>query len=232
MQYREASMTGDVDKVNQVYASYDALEKEWKAADSSYIAENPTSHVAVYLLRKTFYEMDAAQLEQALSVFDESVHNSSYYQFMSDKLKAMKRVAIGEPYVDFSLPTPDGNMLELSSLIGENVLMIDFWASWCRPCRMANPEVVSIYNAYKDKGFDIIGVSLDRDRNAWLQAIEDDGLVWHHVSDLKYWESEGAAMYAVTAIPHTVIIDKKGMIRAKNMHGPALVSTIEQLLNE
>ncbi|MFZ5941505.1 MAG: thioredoxin-like domain-containing protein [Bacteroidota bacterium] len=230
--YKMAYMSGDAEMVNRIFASYDSLEMKMKESDSIYIASHPTSHVSVYLLRKSFYELDAEQLEKALSAFDESVHNSSYFQYMDEKLKAMKRVAIGEPYVDFSLPTPEGTPLELSSLIGENVLMIDFWASWCQPCRIANPEVVALYNVYKDKGFDILGVSLDRSRDAWLKAIADDGLVWHHVSDLKYWECEGAALYAVTAIPHTVIIDRKGVIRAKNLHGPALEAMIQQLINE
>jgi len=230
--YQEANMKGDSEAISRIYAAYDSIEAKWKQADSLYIVENTSSHVAVYLLMRSFFEMDAEQLEKALSIYDESVHNSRYYQFMDEKLKAMKRVAIGEPYVDFTLPAPDSTMLELSSLIGENVLMIDFWASWCRPCRMANPEVVGIYNAYRDKGFDILGVSLDRNRESWLKAIEDDGLVWHHVSDLKYWDSEGAALYAVSSIPHTVIIDRKGVIRAKNLHGPALVAMIEQLVNE
>jgi len=229
---RDVNRGGNPDDVAKLYAAYDSLEMEWNRADSVYIADHTASHVSVYLLMKQFYEMNSTQLEEALGRLDESVHNSKYYQFMDEKLKALKRVAIGEPYVDFSLPQPDGETLELSTLIGENVLMIDFWASWCNPCRRANPEVVRMYNEYHEKGFDILGVSLDRDREAWLKAIEDDGLVWHQVSDLKFWESEGAALYAVSSIPATVLIDRKGVIRARNLRGPALAAMVDQLVNE
>ncbi len=121
-------------------------------------------------------------------------------------------------------------MLKVSDVHQGNVLLIDFWASWCGPCRRANPGVVEIYNTFHERGFDILGVSLDRDSASWVKAIADDQLTWNHISDLKYWNSEGAELYGVPAIPHTVLIDRNGIISAKNLEGDELREAIESLL--
>ncbi|MDW8289051.1 MAG: TlpA disulfide reductase family protein, partial [Flammeovirgaceae bacterium] len=110
------------------------------------------------------------------------------------------------------------------------VVLIDFWASWCGPCRRENPNVVKLYEKYKHKGFEIYGVSLDRDRKAWIEAIKEDGLPWIHVSDLKFWQSEAAKLYNISAIPTTVLLDKEGKIIAKNLRGKALEEAIEKVL--
>ena len=128
------------------------------------------------------------------------------------------------------METPSGEMLKVSEAHNGNVLLLDFWASWCGPCRSANPEVVEIYNKYHDQGFEILGVSLDRDSANWVKAIDDDNLTWHHISDLESWNSKGAELYGVSAIPHTVLIDKEGIIIAKNLHGDELREAIEKLL--
>ncbi len=138
-------------------------------------------------------------------------------------------VAVGQPAPEISLPTPVGETLKLSDLRGK-VILIDFWASWCRPCRIENPAVVAAYNKYKDKGFDILGVSLDRDKGQWLSAIEKDGLTWHHVSDLQFWQSEAARAYGVNAIPYTVLVDAKGKVIAERLRGPALDQKLAELL--
>ncbi|MCS6928214.1 MAG: TlpA family protein disulfide reductase [Saprospiraceae bacterium] len=127
-------------------------------------------------------------------------------------------IRIGQPAPEISLPGPDGKIRSLSSLRGK-VVLIDFWASWCRPCRMANPHVVQIYHKYKDKGFDVFSVSLDRpgQKDAWIAAIKQDGLVWdNHVSDLQFWNSAPARIYGVNAIPTTFLVDRNGKIAAIN----------------
>lgn len=138
------------------------------------------------------------------------------------------KVGQGAPAPEISLNTPDGDVLKLSDLKGKYVL-VDFWASWCKPCRRENPNVVRAYNKYKDKGFEILGVSLDRDRSRWLQAIQADGLTWKHVSDLKYFQCEAAVDYGVSAIPFTVLVDKEGKIIAQNLRGPSLERKLEEL---
>jgi thiol-disulfide isomerase/thioredoxin len=127
--------------------------------------------------------------------------------------------------------TPDSQSYALSKLRGK-VVLIDFWASWCGPCRRENPNVVKNYNKYKDKGFDILGVSLDREPGAWKKAISDDGLPWHHISDLKGWQSSHAALYSVTSIPQTVLVDKEGKIIARNIRGEQLGDKLKEILGE
>ncbi|WP_409286226.1 redoxin domain-containing protein [Pontibacter sp. G13] len=137
----------------------------------------------------------------------------------------------GQPAPDINLPTPDGANLSLSSLKGK-VVLVDFWAAWCKPCRRENPNVVRIYNKYKDKGFEILGVSLDRTKDAWLKAIADDGLTWPQVSDLKFWQSEAAQTYGVSSIPYTVLVDRDGTIIAERLRGPSLEAKLAEIFGE
>lgn len=137
---------------------------------------------------------------------------------------------IGGTAPDFEQADPDGKSVKLSDFKGK-YLLIDFWASWCGPCRMENPNVVKMYNKYKDLGFEILGVSLDNNKDRWIGAIEQDNLEWVHVSDLKGWKNEVAKMYNITAIPHTILLDKEGKIIARNLRGPSLEEKLKELFN-
>lgn len=134
-------------------------------------------------------------------------------------------LAIGHEAPEINLPDVNGKDMALSSLKGK-VVLIDFWASWCKPCRAEMPNVVNVYKKHKDKGFEIYGVSLDQSKDKWLEAIQQDGITWPQVSDLKYWECEGARIYNVQGIPYTVLIDKEGKILAKNLRGEELEKAI------
>ncbi len=148
---------------------------------------------------------------------------------MRQSAEDAKRLNIGSEAPEIMLSTPQGESLALSSLRGK-VVLIDFWASWCRPCRAENPNVVKVYNKYKDKGFDILSVSLDNNKDRWLNAIKADGLEWNHVSDLKGWKSVVTPQYKVTGIPKTYLLDKNGIIIAKDLRGPALERKLAEVL--
>jgi peroxiredoxin len=137
--------------------------------------------------------------------------------------------AIGTMAPDITMPDVNGNIFSLSSLKGKYVL-VDFWASWCGPCRGENPNVVAAYNKYKNKNFTILGVSLDKTKDAWLEAIKKDGLTWTHISDLKFWDSEAVGLYGFNGIPYNVLLDPTGKIIADNLRGGDLERKLEEVL--
>jgi peroxiredoxin len=152
-----------------------------------------------------------------------------YVQNFHTRIQNAKKLAIGSLAPEISLPDPDGNMFSLSSLKGKMVV-IDFWASWCGPCRKESPNMVRLYNTYHEKGLEILSVSLDKTKDAWVKAIKDDGLAWHHVSDLKFWQCEAALTYNVTSVPYTVLLDREGKIIAKGLRGEDLIKKVDELL--
>ncbi len=145
-------------------------------------------------------------------------------------MASQKRIDIGSAAENFSAPTPDGKKLSLKESMGK-VTIIDFWASWCKPCRMENPNVVRVYNKYHNKGLNIIGVSLDKKQESWTKAIADDNLNWNHVSNLQFWQDPIARAYGVRSIPATFILDENGNVIAKNLRGAALEKKISELLD-
>jgi len=152
----------------------------------------------------------------------------AFVQTLSDEMERLRVLAIGQVAPEIALPTPEGEIFKLSSLRG-NYVLVDFWAEWCKPCRLENPNVLRAYNRFKDKGFKILGVSLDRTRDRWLKAIAEDGLPWQHVSDLQYFNSSAARDYNVSAIPFSVLLDPDGRIIAKNLRGKELQSKLEEI---
>ena len=218
------------DSIEVILEPYYAINEKKMAYDSVYMADHPSSAMTLYLLRNSFYSMEPDELGTMLDNFDATLHPTSYYKMLAEHVEKMKNVQIGEQFVEIELPDTEGNTLRLSELVGEGPLLIDFWASWCGPCRRANPGVVEIYNEFHSKGFDILGVSLDRTKEDWLKGIEEDNLTWHHVSDLAFWESKGADLYAVKSIPHTVLLDKDGIIVARNLSKEELKEKLKEML--
>lgn len=218
------------DSIQVILEPYYAINQQKMEYDSVYMADNPANVVTLYLLRGKFYSMDVEELENWLSNFDVPLQSTSYYTLLAGHLEKMKNVEIGDAYVDFELPDTEGNPVKLSELVGNGPLLIDFWASWCGPCRAANPGVVEIYNEFHEDGFDIVGVSLDRTKEEWLKGIEEDNLTWHHISDLQFWNSSAADLYAVKSIPHTVLLDENGTIVARNLSKEELKARLQEML--
>ena len=230
-QYREAVKNDDQVRLEELSELIDTKDDERLARTIDYAYANNKSIVSAYLIMTNNYYLELAELDTITSNFDNSIKQTKYVELLLDRISNLYKVSIGSSFTDFTLNDTTGNPIALSSLIGENYLLIDFWASWCGPCRRENPNIVAVYNDYNSKGFDIIGVSLDTDKNNWIKAIEKDSLTWSHVSDLQGWNSAAGKLYAVNAIPHSVILNENGTIVAKNLRGEELRDKIAELLN-
>lgn len=170
-------------------------------------------------------------LENIADKFKKDIDKYSYARPLIEKVATLDKDFLkpGTEAPNFTLPTPEGESLSLKDMRGKYVL-VDFWAAWCRPCRMENPNLVRMYKKYHDKGFDILGVSLDKDREKWLSAIEKDNLEWHHVSDLKQWRSEVVEKYQIKGIPFAVLVDPEGKVVATNLRGEQLEEKLKEVL--
>ena len=228
--YTEAMQSGDEEGMKKAQIDYEAMMGNQKVYAKNFIREHPKSTVSPLIALMQFgQEISAHEVDTLVAFLDPSVRASVYVTELKKVADKMRITEIGSLAPDFTLNTPEGKPLTLSSLHGK-IVLLDFWASWCVPCRKENPNVVAVYSKYKDKGFDILGVSLDREQGAWVKAIADDHLTWNHVSDLKFWQSEAAIKYGVQSIPFTLLIDKEGKIIAKNLRGEELEKKLAQLL--
>lgn len=230
-------MKGSEVTEHQIYAFNNMINDKWpKEQIIKYMSEHDNQLIALQtgLAFMMSTPEDYAEVKKLSNKIDAGLQGTAYSNEFKELIAyydqqaaqatgggssgSQFNVSVGDPAPEIALPNPDGEVLRLSDLKGQ-VVLLDFWASWCGPCRRANPGVVEIYNKYKDQGFTVFSVSLDRNgqKNAWVQAIEQDKLSWKwHVSDLKFWQSEPAQLYGVRAIPATFLLDREGIIRKLN----------------
>lgn len=234
-----AVVKADPSKQNELNRSMQGKFQQYQAAVRKFIQENQNSAALMAVLGVIDPDQDFQGFEnitkQLYAGFSESATVQNLYQSM-EALKADRiakdPLAPGKVAPDFTEALPSGEMMSLSDLRG-NVVLLDFWASWCGPCRRENPAVVALYEKYKDKGFTVMSVSLDKDREKWLAAVERDNLSWpNHVSDLKFWQSKAAKLYGVSGIPFTVLIDKEGKIIKTKLRGPQLEQELARIFGD
>ncbi len=231
-EYKALQEEGDTAAMETLEIRYDSIETlkyDWL---KSWTARNNNSIVGQYfILNPLSYTLDFEEWRKLLDGMDSGNTNNGVYRLLSEKVQIMENSSVGKKAPDFEMADTTGKMVKLSDFFG-NYLLIDFWASWCGPCRVENPAMVQLYNDFHEKGYDVLGVSLDKDREKWLKAIKDDGLEWSHVSDLKGWANEGARIYGVSAIPHTVLIDPDGVIIARGLREKELRAKLESIFSE
>ncbi len=228
--YYEAKSNKDNATMAEAMAENEKLMEERKNFIIDFVRKNNTSSVAAYLcLFELANYLKFEEIQELKNGLSGEAVKTPYFKELDSKLKVIENVQIGKVAPDFKLTNPDGKEIELKSFRGK-YLLIDFWASWCRPCRMENPNVVKVYKQYKDKGLEILGVSLDNEKSKWVEAIEKDGISWAQVSDLKGWRSDVAKLYGVQSIPQTVLLDKDGKIIAKNLRGEELSKKMAELM--
>ena len=231
--YRQAAKENNEAEQGRIIARRDSLNEEMlQKVNKTFLLNHSNSPVAVYALKQIAgYDIDADKMQPLYNVLSPGVKKLGEAVKFAEQLEIAQKTGVGKVAPEFSQTDTSGQLVSLSSFRGKYVL-VDFWASWCGPCRAENPNVVAVFNQYKDKGFTVLGVSLDREgqRERWMKAIYDDKLAWTQVSDLKFWNNAVAQQYGIKAIPFNLLIDPNGVIVAKNIRGEELGKAVEKAI--
>ena len=232
---QSAIMNGDVDTAMELEKEYNSKEREVMLYEWDFIVDNLDSYMSALLLEVFMIEnkVNKDSIIDVYESFSNRIKVSDVGKNIADLLSQFEDpIDVGEIAPDFTAPSIDGPDITLSNeLLNNKVTLLDFWAAWCRPCRIENPNLVRLHKKYKDAGFDIIGVSLDRTREQWEQAVIDDNLPWTQVSNLNFWNDPVARRYSIRAIPQSYLLDKNGLVMGKNLRGQELEDRILALLN-
>jgi peroxiredoxin len=231
--YKAPEQQNSPEFIKQAKADEKAIDDQSAAVDKQFIKDNPGSYLSLNALESFAYSADYVDIEPLFNALTPAVKQTEAGKKFAERMPKLKAVALGAIAPEFAEADTSGKVINLSSFRGKYVL-VDFWASWCGPCRRENPNVVKAYNHYKGQKFTILGVSLDKPnaKEKWLAAIHKDGLTWNHVSDLKFWDSKAAALYAVRGIPQNFLLDPNGKIIAKNLRGEDLEAKLAEIFGK
>lgn len=223
------SMTQAIeDSLSMVMEDLDAKTTE---IGKTFATSNINNPAGQNILRSISYKLSVDEQKQIIAGANEATMQTDVLKTVTQRIEALENTAVGKPYTDLRYPNPEGTEIALSDYVGKNkVVLVDFWASWCPPCRADMPNVVAAYNKYKSKGFEIVGVSLDRTHDAWVKGIEELNITWPQMSEVKFWDTEAIKLYGVSSIPHMVLIDQEGTIIARGIHGDELDKMLGDLL--
>jgi len=226
-----ASSKSAPDALTKIRTQMEELEKNRNAYMISFVQKYPDKISTAYLVSTSMMHiLDREQLDQTASGFDAKTDQSQWVKMLKEQIAWFKRLDIGQTFPDITLKTPDDKPISISDYAGKGkYVLLDFWASWCAPCLKANPYLVDLYQRYNDKGFEIVGISLDQNKEAWIKAIKKYYLTWPHMSDLKSWESAAAMRYSVKEVPYTVLLDKDGKIIAKRLNIEDLTAKLAEI---
>ena len=232
---QDAIMTGDVATATELEKEYNSKEREVMLYEWDFIIDNLDSYMSALLLEVFMIEnkVNKDSIIDVYESFSNRIKVSDVGKNIADLLSQYENpIEVGEIAPDFTAPSINGDDVSLSEEVSNNnVTLLDFWAAWCRPCRVENPNLVKLYKAYNQNGFDIIGVSLDRTKEQWEQAVEDDNLLWTQVSNLNFWNDPIARRYSIRAIPQSFLINKEGVVIGKNLRGNDLEESIKFALS-
>ncbi len=225
------TMTDSLDA--EITTAYEKVAEDLEKKNADFIKNNIKNPLGKFLFMTSAEMFTPETQKEILALTDDSYKAQPNIQRISKRLENYDNVAIGKKFVDFSMKDTEGNDVSLSNYAGQGkVTLIDFWAAWCGPCREEMPNVVAAYRNYKNKGFEVVGVSLDKEKDKWLQGLKDLNMTWPQMSDLMMWDSPVVDLYAFRGIPHTVLLDKDGTIIAKDLRGAELHNKLAELLGD
>lgn len=227
---QDGSMTPELEE--ELMEQYNSIQDEMTGSVVAFIKSNINNELGKFLFITNATALDLDVREEILALSDEEYKTRDGVKEIIESIENAKRVAVGQKFVDFTMKDTEGNSVSLSDYAGKGkYVLVDFWANWCGPCRQEMPNVVKAYKEFKDKGFEVVGVSLDRSQDEWEKGIADLDMTWVQMSDLGFWDSPVVGLYAIRGIPHTVLLDGEGTIIAKDLRGQELHEKLAELLN-